>query len=195
MISGPCHCDLLQSNSYMHIPSATWLYIRQTWFRNCSSMFLTLLLSKCLGDTKSQLYMSFFLFIPGLWGLSRIGAHMGSTYNGSGVKVYILDTGIDYNHNEFSQEKNAYWAYTSRLLADTENKDLDGHGTHVAGTVAGKNTGVAKGAEIHAVKVCANDSYCPLNELIDGVTWVCGDEHEREQDRTGLARPKVKHVH
>ncbi len=129
--------------------------------------------------------------VPGLWGLDRVGARTEGTGNGTGVKVFIVDTGIYDRHEEFHQGKDP-WAYISHGLTGTGKVDKDGHGTHMAGIVAGKTTGVAPGAEVHMVKGCNASDCCRLSDLIDSVTWVCGQKYMHLQDVTGLARPKVQ---
>ena len=114
--------------------------------------------------------------------------------NGAGVKTYVVDTGIDVGHVEF-RRGNAIWAYTARHLKSTGDMDKNGHGTHLAGTVAGEMTGVDPRAEVHAVKGCNDDGRCSLFNLIESVTWVCHDNYLRLQDVTGLARPKVQRGH
>lgn len=84
------------------------------------------------------------------------------TLDGTGVDVVIMDSGIQVDHPEFqdadgvSRVQQINWADESGL-AFTQNanhyRDYDGHGTHVAGTVAGKTYGWAKNARIYAVKL------------------------------------------
>ena len=126
--------------------------------------------------------------------MSRIRACSESTNNGSGVIIFVVDSGIDVAHVEF-RRRNAIWAYTAWHLKSTGDVDKNGHGTHLAGTVAGETTGVAPGAEVHAVKACNDDGHCSLFNLIEGVTWVCHENYLRLQDVTGLARPKVQRGH
>jgi len=109
------------------------------------------------------------------WGLKRVNSSTNlygtnfttsSNYDyildGTGVDVVIQDSGIEVNHPEFYDENGVTrvqqinW-YTESGLAGTQNanhyRDFDGHGTHVAGIVAGRNFGWAKNARIYSVKV------------------------------------------
>ena len=110
------------------------------------------------------------------WGMRRIneatnpyvGADVNGGYNytldGTGVDVVIMDSGIQADHPEF-QDANGVtrvqqldWTTASGIAgmpAQSVNhyRDFDGHGTHVAGTVAGKTYGWAKNARIYSVKL------------------------------------------
>ena len=61
----------------------------------------------------------------------------GTGDDGTGVDIYIVDTGIKMDHEDFGNR--VEWGMTANFTAGTgeENTDLDGHGTHVAGTCAG----------------------------------------------------------
>jgi subtilisin family serine protease len=111
------------------------------------------------------------------WGLDRIDQRdrpLSSTYTypanaGSGVTVYVLDTGIRATHQQFSGRVG-----TGRDFIDNDSNpaDCNGHGTHVAGTAVGTTYGVAKRARVVAVRVldCAGSG--PWDVVIAGVDWV-----------------------
>jgi cerevisin len=115
------------------------------------------------------------------WGLAQInqaGAlrERDTTYNyaydmtnetGLGVDVYILDTGIFTAHSDFGGR--ARWGIT---FIGTDGQDVDGHGTHVGGTIGGARWGVAKGANLIAVKVLGDDGRGSKMDSIDGLQWV-----------------------
>ena len=88
------------------------------------------------------------------WGIDRIDARSGTdgnyTYNldGTGVTAYIIDTGIDRGHSEFTGRVSAVFD-----AFNDGNDDCNGHGTHVAGTVGGTIYGVAKNVTLVAVRV------------------------------------------
>jgi len=115
------------------------------------------------------------------WNLDRISEHdlyIDGNYEypsdaGSSIDVYIIDTGIRITHQEFSSGR-AKWGAN---FADNINRDCNGHGTHVAGTVAGKTFGVAKAASVIAVKVLD----CSGGGTTDGV--VAGIEYAQAQSQ------------
>ena len=107
--------------------------------------------------------------------------------SGEGVDVYIVDTGVNIAHNEF--EGRARWGKT--IPAGDPDKDGNGHGTHVAGTIGGKTYGVAKKASIVAVKVLRSNGSGTLSDVIKGVSWVA-EQHKNnlEEAETTGSKPK-----
>lgn len=116
--------------------------------------------------------------VSATWGLDRIdqaNLPLSTTYtygqNGQGVKVFILDTGILYGHTEF--EGRAQQGYSG--YADN-GSDKQGHGTHVAGTVAGKTYGVAKKATLVSVKVLSDSGSGQYSTIVAGMDWVVANK-------------------
>ncbi|GAB1201073.1 hypothetical protein APSETT444_010460 [Aspergillus pseudonomiae] len=130
------------------------------------------------------------------WGLSRI-SHRGA-YNsgnnryiydsdetGAGVTVYIIDTGIKTDHEEFGSR--AVWGKT--IPAGARNSDNQGHGTHVAGTVAGKTCGVAKDATVVAVKVFPDHSgSTDTHTIIKGMEWAVNNAQSRHGNELDIKK-------
>jgi subtilisin family serine protease len=113
------------------------------------------------------------------WGLDRIDQRNrplnGSyTYNatGSGVKAYIVDTGINTGHADFGGRAiDGYDAVDGALPA----ADCQGHGTHVAGTVGSATWGVAKGVTLVAVRVLDCNGSGTNSGVIAGVNFVASN--------------------
>ena len=110
------------------------------------------------------------------WGLDRIdqpSRPLTGTYTytttGSGVNVYIIDTGIRITHTQFGGRASV--AFDS--VRDGRNGiDCNGHGTHVSGTVGGSTYGVAKGVRLFAVRVLSCSGSGSTSGVIAGVDWV-----------------------
>ncbi|KAJ7292944.1 serine protease [Mycena rebaudengoi] len=87
---------------------------------------------------------------------------------GNGVDVYVVDTGVFTDHSQF--EGRARWGAT--FGDGYEDADGNGHGTHCAGTVAGFQFGVAKKANIIAVKVLHDAGFGWTTDIVAGLAWV-----------------------
>ena len=114
------------------------------------------------------------------WGLRAIGvASAVSPPSGRGVKVAILDTGIDFNHPDMGNKVERGVTAVSFVTGITE-QDVHGHGTHVAGTVCGPRQsaggiryGVAPDVDLLVGKVF-NNAFRPKatdDDILDGITW------------------------
>ena len=108
------------------------------------------------------------------WGINRIDAEIAwPATTGAGVKVGIIDTGIDLNHPDLkSNIKGGFNAITQRKSAADDN----GHGTHVAGTVAGIDNaigviGVSPDVSLYAIKVLGANGSGYLSDVIEGIQW------------------------
>ncbi|MFC6663413.1 S8 family peptidase [Deinococcus multiflagellatus] len=85
----------------------------------------------------------------------------------SGVRAYIIDTGIRTSHTQFGGR--AVWG--TNTTGDGNNTDCQGHGTHVAGTVGSATYGVAKGVTLIAVKVLNCQGSGSYSGIIAGINW------------------------
>lgn len=86
---------------------------------------------------------------------------------GSGVDIYVVDTGVFTSHSQFGGR--ARWGGTFGNYADA---DGNGHGTHVAGTAAGSQFGVAKAANIIAIKVLSDQGSGTVSDIVSGLDFV-----------------------
>ncbi|WP_381794907.1 S8 family peptidase [Streptomyces niveus] len=114
---------------------------------------------------------------PPSWGLDRIdqanlplnGSYTYPDSAGTGVTAYVIDTGVRITHVDFGGRASyGYDAIDNDFIAD----DGNGHGTHVAGTVAGTSYGVAKKAKIVGVRVLNNAGSGTTAQVVAGVDWV-----------------------
>jgi len=113
------------------------------------------------------------------WGLDRIDQRSlpltGSYtyyYDGSGVTVYIIDTGINTSHSDFGGRASVGYDATGG-----NGIDCNGHGTMVAGIVGGATYGVAKNVQLVSVKVFPNCSGSGTTEqLTMGINWVTSNK-------------------
>ncbi|MEU5889273.1 S8 family peptidase [Streptomyces sp. NPDC047461] len=111
------------------------------------------------------------------WGLDRIdqaALPLSGTYTypdtaGAGVTAYVIDTGVRITHAQISGR--ASYGYDA-VDGDTTASDGNGHGTHVATTIAGSTYGVAKKAKIVAVRVLDNAGSGTTAGVVAGIDWV-----------------------
>jgi subtilisin family serine protease len=129
------------------------------------------------------------------WGISRIGApDAWSTSTGEGIQVAILDTGIDRDHEDLYL--NVKWGIS--VVGDAESTnyrdwdDKNGHGTHVAGTIAALYNdigvvGVGYNIQIYAIKVLDNAGFGTWEDAADGVWWAMkGPDGIIDKDGDGI---------
>ena len=114
---------------------------------------------------------------PPSWGLDRIDQkrlplNRAYTYPdsaGQGVTAYVIDTGVRITHRDFGGR--ASYGYDA-VDNDNTAQDGNGHGTHVAATVAGNSYGVAKKAKVVGVRVLNNAGSGTTAQVVAGIDWV-----------------------
>lgn len=105
------------------------------------------------------------------WGIPAVGADL-SAYTGQGVVVSVLDTGIDASHAAFQGV-----TLVQEDFSGSGNGDVDGHGSHCAGTIFGRDVdgcriGVAPGIELALIgKVLADDGTGSSEMIFRGIRW------------------------
>ena len=158
------------------------------------------------------------------WGLDRVDSRTGRdntftyTTDGTGVKAYVVDSGVNALHGDFSSRVLPGWSYRANSAAltsynlslaaynsnpatgispcaykpsvhqydpstfdgvsdvsDVGTVDNDGHGTHVAGTIGGSTTGVAKAVSIVPVRVLDSCGAGTTTMVLNGLNWILAD--------------------
>ena len=111
------------------------------------------------------------------WGLDRIDQRVNTASNsytfattGAGVSAYVIDTGIYTSHSQFTgRTRIGFDAFGGNGI------DCNGHGTHVAGTIAGNTYGVAPAASLISVRVLDCTGSGSVSGVISGIDWVVND--------------------
>ena len=108
-------------------------------------------------------------------GVVRVGVPTSSS-NGSGIGVAVLDTGIDLAHPDLAVALSGFSAFGASC------QDGHGHGTHVAGTVAGRDNssdvlGVAPASQLYCVKVLDNSGSGSDATILAGLDWVLNNHN------------------
>ncbi len=113
---------------------------------------------------------------PPSWGLDRLDQRtrpLNQSYtfgpSGTGVTVYIVDTGINFGQTDF--QGRAITGFDA-VSAGGSAADCNGHGTHVAGTVGGATYGVAKQARLVAVRVLDCGGNGTTSGVVAGLDWI-----------------------
>ncbi len=120
--------------------------------------------------------------------LDQVGYPLDLSYapigDGEGVDIYILDSGINFDHEEFGYRAKylGYDPIDEYTLSDADNipdnyqrqngRDCHGHGTHVASLSAGRTYGTAKKATVYSVRVLNCNNAAPWSVVLDGLDQV-----------------------
>ncbi len=107
------------------------------------------------------------------YGVSRVGGPV----DGSGLTAWVIDTGVDLDHDDLSVDTQRSASFVS---TESSADDGNGHGTHVAGTIAALDNdidvvGVAAGATVVAVKVLDSGGSGTYSGVIDGIDYVAAN--------------------
>jgi subtilisin len=116
------------------------------------------------------------------WGVKRIGAGLVHDVGnrGTGVRIAIIDTGIDYTHPDLDANYKGGYDFFNN---DSDPKDDHGHGTHVAGSVAAEDNGigvvgVAPEAELYALKILGANGTGYSSDMIAAMQWAVDHDIE-----------------
>ena len=116
-------------------------------------------------------------------GIRRMGAATSNEVRRtSGAGVAVIDTGVDLSHPDLNAANGK-----NCVSSSTSANDDNGHGTHVAGTIAAENTGVgvvgvSPGTKVHAVKVLDSRGSGSWSQVICGIDWVTATRSDSDPD-------------
>lgn len=129
--------------------------------------------------------------LPESWGINRIDqdklplskkTFFTTSHTGKGVNVYIVDTGITPDHEE--------WAGRGELGQDfvfeADKKDGNGHGTHCAGSAVGNSYGVAREATVIGVKVLSRSGSGSTSGVVRGVEWAVENQKKKFKNQPAV---------
>lgn len=122
------------------------------------------------------------------WGLDRsdqrdrpLNGSYIYNYTASGVRAYVIDSGINASHNDFGGR---VLAGATAISDGRGTGDCNGHGTHVAGTIGGATWGIAKAIRLVPVRVFGCTGGSANSTIISGIDWV----------RTNAVKPAVANM-
>ena len=119
------------------------------------------------------------------WGITRVNG--GGAYSGSAV-AWVLDSGIDLDHPDLNVDV----ARSRSFVRDSSPNDANGHGTHVAGTIAALDNGigvigVVPGAPVVSVRVLDQRGSGSTSGVIAGVDYVADPANGRSGDVANMS--------
>jgi subtilisin family serine protease len=125
---------------------------------------------------------------PPSWGLDRvdnINLPLDSQYHypkiaGKGANVFVIDTGINVAHSEFSKRA----VFAKNYVTDGKDYDCNGHGTHVSSTIGGVTVGVAKDTKLYALKVLGCNGSGSFTDVIAAIQYVIDYQKTAVNKRT-----------
>jgi subtilisin family serine protease len=116
-----------------------------------------------------------------LWSLDRLdqrGLPLDAVYapprDGTGVNLYVIDSGVRKSHREFDWGLRARHGYTA-ISDGRGSEDCYGHGTHVAATAAGTTYGAAKKATVWAVRIGDCTGSATVSRLLAALDWLAAN--------------------
>ena len=133
------------------------------------------------------------------WGVSLVQAPaLWQITKGEGIKVAVLDTGVDYNHPDLSPNFKMGRNFATSNANDY--MDRQGHGTHCAGIIAGSDNdfgivGVAPKADLYAAKVLADNGTGSIKPIINAIDWAISQQVDIISMSLGTASDPGRGLH
>jgi subtilisin family serine protease len=127
------------------------------------------------------------------WGITRVNAAAAwNKTRGAGVKVVVIDTGIDRTHPDLADRLAGGWSAVNKENPEDYNDD-NGHGSHVAGTIAGIDNefgviGVAPKVSLYGVKVLDANGSGTFSDVIAGMEWAVNNKMQVANMSLGASR-------
>jgi subtilisin family serine protease len=128
------------------------------------------------------------------WGLQAVGVEH-SPLTGRGIRVAVLDTGIDFTHPDVRERR----IVSRSFVPGVEVQDRNGHGTHTSGTAAGPQRpsqlpryGVGEEATLYIGKVLGNDGSGQDGWILNGINWALENGCRVISMSLGAQRPPVR---
>jgi subtilisin family serine protease len=140
---------------------------------------------------------------PPNWGLVRISERSKKENSnqypypataGSSVIVYVLDTGVNGDHEQLSGRVTMGPNFSptgQQVVTDVSSQDDNGHGTFIAGVVAGRDVGVAKKVSITAVKILDSKKKGRISNVLMGLNWVYAQHVDRGPNAKSIINVSV----
>lgn len=133
------------------------------------------------------------------WGVSLVQApQLWSETKGEGMKIAVLDTGVDKDHPDLKPNIKKGMNFTSSNRLDY--RDRQGHGTHCAGIIAGCDNeigvvGVAPKAELYIAKVLGDDGSGTIAGIVKGIEWAISERVDIISMSLGASRDPGSVLH
>lgn len=156
-------------------------YFKVKWIEAADLGFGAFKLPRFAHASASMVTMANRSKIP--WGIKKVNAPAAWDFTqGAGVRVAVIDTGIDASHADLDGAVDGGYGAAADCSREECYLDDNGHGTHVAGTIAGRGAGqfgvygVAPKARLYAVKVLGADGSGSLSDVIKGIIWCANND-------------------
>ena len=115
-----------------------------------------------------------------------LNEHYDPPNDGTGADIYILDTGINYNHIDFQSADGStrakYGGYDAVDVNNGDGSDCQGHGSHCAGIAGGLTSGVAKNANLLSIRVLGCTGSGSTIGIVNALNFV-GTKHTENKDK------------